>query len=359
MNGSEKTCSPPAAAGEATPLVELRGLCRYFVQGGSFGGKRKLLRAVEDVSLYVLPGETLGIVGESGCGKSTLGRMTVGLLPPSAGEVFIKGLPLWDGSAHADYRAFRQSLAGVVQMVFQDPYSSLNPRMRIGASIAEPLLCSCAWHAGQKKPGRAVIEDRVARLLRGVGLEPEAAGRYPHEFSGGQRQRIAIARVLATDPAFVVCDEPTSSLDASVQSQVLNLLRDMQDELGLAYLFISHDLDVVRHMSDRAAVMYLGHVLESGNSDDIFSAPLHPYTRLLLEAGPEGADSAPAYDNLDALSSAALYDGPGCPFAPRCPERMERCLKELPLLAAPQAAPDGPERPERPERLTRCFLFSG
>ena len=262
--------------------------------------------AVRDVSLAIAPGETLGIVGESGSGKSTLGRMAVGLLEPSKGEVLIDGKSLYDRKAHGNYASFRASLAGKLQMVFQDPYSSLNPRMRIGESVAEPLRCSRAWwEASPERPGgapsEAGIRARVLTMLERVGLDGSAARRYPHEFSGGQRQRIAIARALITQPAFVVCDEPTSSLDASVQSQVLNLLRDMQEELGLTYCFISHDLAVVRHMSDRVAVMHKGLLVEEGPAESLFTQPRHPYTRLLLESavspellnGPERQRSVP------------------------------------------------------------------
>ena len=269
------------------PLVQIRQLSKHFSQRRGLFGTQGLVHAVREVSLAIAQGETLGIVGESGCGKSTLGRMAVGLLEPSGGDVLIKGDPLYDRKAHADYGAFRKSLAGVVQMVFQDPYSSLNPRMRIGESVAEPLRCSRAWlDSSGGAPAASLIRTRVLDMLGQVGLDSDAASRYPHEFSGGQRQRIAIARALITRPAFVVCDEPTSSLDASVQSQILNLLRAMQDELGLTYCFISHDLAVVRHMSDRVAVMYKGFLVEEGNTEDIFTAPGHSYTRLLLDSIP-------------------------------------------------------------------------
>ena len=261
------------------------------------------MRAVQDIDLDFESGRTVGIVGESGSGKSTLGRIAVGLLEPDAGEVFIMGRPLYDKKAHPDYAAFRRGLAGKVQMIFQDPYSSLNPRMSVGQCVAEPLHCSRKGldndNAGQKRtpgapaggggpPGRVSVRERVSDMLEQVGLEADAARRYPHEFSGGQRQRIAIARALITLPAFVVCDEPTSSLDASVQSQVLNLLRDMQEKLALTYMFISHDLAVVRHMSDRVAVMYQGQLVETGDAEEIFRAPRHSYTRLLLESIPGG-----------------------------------------------------------------------
>ncbi|MDR2125173.1 MAG: ATP-binding cassette domain-containing protein [Desulfovibrio sp.] len=281
--GNNASCGN-AAASIVEPLVELRKLSKHFVRAPSLTAGERSLPAVRGVSLRIAPGETLGLVGESGCGKSTLGRMAAGLLEPSGGDVFINGLPLWDKKAHKDYRAFRRSLAGVVQMIFQDPYSSLDPRMSIGDSIAEPLLCARRCPDRERKETGGEIRGRVRTMLRKVGLEADAAARRPHEFSGGQRQRIAVARALITGPAFVVCDEPTSSLDASVQSQVLNLLQDLQDEFGVSYLFISHDLAVVRHMSDRIAVMRKGRLVEEGDADRIFFHPAEDYTRLLLEA---------------------------------------------------------------------------
>lgn len=316
-----------------------------------------IVRAVRDVSLDIARGETLGVVGESGCGKSTLGRMSVSLLQPDSGDVFIDELPLFDHKAHTDYKAFRRNLAGRVQMVFQDPYSSLNPRMRIGDSVAEPLVCSSRPDITPKgKSDKQAIDERVALVLAQVGMAPDTAGRYPHEFSGGQRQRVAIARALVTRPDFVVCDEPTSSLDASVQSQVLNLLRDMQEELGLTYMFISHDLAVVRHMSDRVAVMYRGLLVEEGASDTILTGPRHPYTRLLLDSIPGGTGTdryfatatqsaaAPHVEEwgIDSLEAAADH----CPFAPRCPQVMSICRKSMPDFV-----------PEPGGCKVRCFLY--
>ncbi|MDR2669032.1 MAG: ATP-binding cassette domain-containing protein [Desulfovibrio sp.] len=282
MGNNEPCGNAPASMIKA--LVELRKLSKSFDRAPSLLAGAQSLPAVRGVSLSIAPGETLGLVGESGCGKSTLGRMAAGLLEPSGGDVFIKGLPLWDKKAHKDYRAFRRSLAGVVQMIFQDPYASLDPRMSIGESIAEPLLCSRRCGQGERKLAGDEIRERVRVMLRKVGLEADAAARRPNEFSGGQRQRIAVARALITEPAFVVCDEPTSSLDASVQSQVLNLLLDLQDEFGVSYLFISHDLAVVRHMSDRIAVMRNGKLVEEGDADQVFFHPAQGYTRLLLDA---------------------------------------------------------------------------
>ena len=306
----------------------------------------------------------MGVVGESGCGKSTLGRIAVGLLEPDAGDVFIEGRPLYDRKAHADYPAFRRGLAGRVQMIFQDPQSSLNPRTRVGESVAEPLRCSTAWLNGESaSPGR--IRERVRTILSQVGLDDDAAARYPHEFSGGQRQRVAIARALATRPAFVVCDEPTSSLDASVQSQVLNLLKDMQQELGLTYCFISHDLAVVRHMSDRMAVLYRGLLVEEGDAESLFAAPCHPYTRLLLDSvadtaspgvAPQAIPASPEKSAASATLASAEkgvrennFGSEGCPFAPRCPQILPKCRDSIPPLV---------ETPGFPGRRIRCRLFA-
>ena len=271
------------------PLVSFHSLSRSFRQKKGLFGSARAVHAVRNVNLEIEKGQTLGVVGESGSGKSTLGRMAVGLLRPTSGDVRIMGRPLYEVPGGAKECALYKELSGKVQMIFQDPYSSLNPRMRIGKAVEEPLL----WAGGNltdKERGRLVDE-----MLERVGLGREQARRYPHEFSGGQRQRIAIARALVTHPAFVVCDEPTSSLDASVQAQVLNLLKDMQDSLSLTYMFISHDLAVIRHMADRVAVMYQGEVVEEGSAEEIFTAPQHPYTCLLLGSTfglPELSDAA-------------------------------------------------------------------
>lgn len=266
-------------------------------------GSSSSVYAVRDVNLEIAEGQTLGVVGESGSGKSTLGRMAVGLLRPTSGDVRILGQSLYDVPGDSEECVLYKGLAGKVQMIFQDPYSSLNPRMRIGKAVEEPLLWSGRnLTAGER--GRLVEE-----MLERVGLGREQARRYPHEFSGGQRQRIAIARALVTHPAFVVCDEPTSSLDASVQAQVLNLLKDMQDSLGLTYMFISHDLAVIRHMADRVAVMYQGEVVEEGSAEEIFNAPKHPYTCLLLGSTfglPEPSDAACGFSAEGAGVGASL-----------------------------------------------------
>ncbi|MDR2161709.1 MAG: ATP-binding cassette domain-containing protein [Desulfovibrio sp.] len=290
------------------PLVAIRSLCRDFRRAGGLSGRRRPLRAVREVSLDLFPGQTLGVVGESGSGKSTLGRMAVGLLPPSAGEIRIRGLALYGKGK----LGLPPALAGAVQMIFQDPYSSLNPRMRVGRAVEEPLL----WSG--PPAGRGERLRRVEAMLEQVGLDARQARAYPHELSGGQRQRVAIARALITRPVFVVCDEPTSSLDASVQAQVLNLLKDLQDALGVAYLFISHDLAVIRHMADRVAVMYRGLVVEEADAADLFGGPRHPYTRLLLGAAPEAV--------FPGRPSPGEEDRPICPFGDRCPQALPLCL---------------------------------
>lgn len=255
------------------PLFAFRNVTREFTKGGGLFGDAKTFRAVNNVSLSVNKGETLGLVGESGCGKSTLARMAVRLLHPTGGDILLEGISVFSTEA-----AFMATLPSRIQMVFQDPFSSLNPRMSIGSSVGEALAA-----AGMPEAER---RERVAAMLGMVGLEAEVMSRYPHEFSGGQRQRIAIARALVTNPDFVVLDEPTSSLDASVQAQVLALLKDLQDTLGLTYLFISHDLAVISHMSDRVAVMKAGEVVEENDAANLFAAPTHPYTQSLLAAAP-------------------------------------------------------------------------
>ncbi len=306
------------------PLVEARGLSKRFpVLGGALGLSRVAeLRAVEEVDLQIGRAEVLGLVGESGCGKSTLGRLLIRLIDPSAGEVRFEGADL----AKAEGAALR-ALRRRMQMVFQDPFGSLNPRMRVGEIVAEPLRL-----AGVPRQDRAA---RAVGLLAQVGLTAEHAGRYPHQFSGGQRQRIGIARALALDPALVICDEPVSALDVSVQAQVVNLLRDLQRARGLSYLFVSHDLRVVRHVSDRVAVMYLGRIVEAGPTRALYAAPLHPYTRALLAAAPVARPGArPPAAPLAGEIPSPLSPPPGCAFHPRCPSAVPRCREERPVLRA-------------------------
>lgn len=262
------------------PFFEFRRVRRDFVRKSGLFRAAAAFRAVDDVSFTVKKGETLGLVGESGSGKSTLARMAVRLLPPTTGAIFLEGHSLFTGNS-----AFIDTLPSRIQMVFQDPFSSLNPRMRIGESVGEALK---ARNVPEKKRN-----GRVAEMLAMVGLEADSMSRYPHEFSGGQRQRVAVARALVTRPDFVVLDEPTSSLDASVQAQVLSLLKDLQDTLGLTYLFISHDLAVVSHMSDRVAVMQQGKIVEMSSAAELFAAPRHPYTKKLLGSVP--VFQAPAF----------------------------------------------------------------
>jgi peptide/nickel transport system ATP-binding protein len=285
---------------------------------------RQLLVAVEDVSFTIARRETLALVGESGSGKSTLGKITVGLIPPSGGDVVIDGISMHHPAAAAE----RQKLRRRIQMVFQDPYASLNPRWRARDIIAEPI------HAFALADGRAATDDKVAELLRLVGLDPADGRKFPHEFSGGQRQRIAIARALASQPGFIVCDEPTSALDVSVQAQILNLMRDLQDRLGLTYLFISHNLAVVRHMASRIGVLYLGRLAEVSPARELFRAPRHPYTRMLLDAVPDLDMTGRVRRPLEGEIPNPLSPPKGCAFNPRCPFANDRCRAERPQLRA-------------------------
>ena len=328
MSASERTDPTKRLRAPAAHLLELRGVSRYFqVRQGLFGATRQLW-AVADVSLSLDAGETLGLVGESGCGKSTVAKMAAGLLAPSSGEVFLDGVSLTDGRV-----ADRPS----VHMVFQDPFSSLNPRLTIGRSIREPLDIAGRLSLAERK-------ERVAEMLRLVGLLPEHAGRYPHEFSGGQRQRAVVARALINRPKLVICDEPVSSLDASVQAQALNLLKNLQERFSPAYLFISHDLSVVGHMSDRIAVMYLGRLVELSSAQDLFSAPLHPYTQALLAAVPGAERREGGLVKGDPASP--LAPPPGCAFHPRCPKAMPCCRARRPELLPVNG------------RLTACWLYA-
>ena len=305
-------------------LLDVDGLVRHFVAGRSILGTPKaVVRAVDGVSFRVEAGRTLALVGESGCGKSTVGRLVLRLIEAEAGRVSFEGRDIAQYSAE-ELRAFRRK----AQIIFQDPYASLNPRMTIAQALAEPLALHGLAEAGQRR-------QRVDDILRLVGLEPRFAQRYPHEFSGGQRQRIAIARAIAVEPKLIVCDEPVSALDVSIRSQILNLLRDLQRQLGLAYIFISHDLAVVKHVADDVAVMNLGQIVETGPAAALFEQPRHPYSRALLSAIPI---PSPSRERTRVVLSGELpsaIDPPsGCRFHTRCPYVIDRCRTEQPALAA-------------------------
>jgi|FrelakmetLWP11LW_1041352.scaffolds.fasta_scaffold01678_3 oligopeptide/dipeptide ABC transporter ATP-binding protein len=305
-----------------TAVLEVRDLAKHFpVTTGLFGGGAAVVKAVDGVSFDVHAGQTMAIVGESGCGKSTVARLVLRLIEPTGGTVKLEGRDMV-GLSQAALRAVR----GRLQIIFQDPYGSLNPRMTVGDMLAEPLML----HDAVPKAARRA---RVAELLSLVGLRPESAQRYPHEFSGGQRQRLAIARALAAAPGVIVCDEPVSALDVSIQAQILNLLADLQRRFGLAYVFISHDLAVVRQIADTVAVMYLGRFVETGPAQRVFERPRHPYTRALLAAVPVPVPGARTRDNVVGGDvPSPLAPPPGCHFNTRCPHAVERCGTEVPVL---------------------------
>ncbi len=304
------------------PLLQVKGLKKHYpISSGWFSRNKQHVRAVDGLDFSVMPGETLGFVGESGCGKSTMGQLVAQLLEPTAGEVIFDGLNLSQMNA-SDVRQVRRDL----QLVFQDPYSSLNPRMSVFDIVAEPLQV----HGLAKG---AELKREVLRLLDAVGLGEHHAGRFPHEFSGGQRQRIGIARALALKPRLIICDEPVSALDVSIQGQILNLLKDLQEQFQLTYIFIAHGLPSVKHISDRIAVMYLGKIVELAEQEELFSRPAHPYTEALLEAVPI---PDPEMRRQRKLLSGELPNPAnppsGCAFHPRCPYAAELCRKAAPKL---------------------------
>ncbi|QOR65213.1 ATP-binding cassette domain-containing protein [Cytobacillus suaedae] len=312
------------------PLVQIKKLKKYFNSGGV------PLKAVDNLSLDILQGETVGLVGESGCGKSTAGKTIIRLLEATEGEVYFKGKNIFTLSMK-EVKKLRKE----VQIIFQDPYASLNPRMRIEDIIAEPLDIHGILRGKKRK-------ERVIELLKLVGLNPEHANRYPHEFSGGQRQRIGIARALALNPKFIVCDEPISALDVSIQAQVVNLLKDLQQRLGLTYLFIAHDLSMVKYISDRVLVMYLGNMVELADSDDLYREPLHPYTKALLSAVPV-PDPSKQSDRiiLEGDVPSPMNPPSGCVFRTRCQHAMDICAREIPQW-----------KEIKPRHYTACHLYN-
>jgi len=328
------------------PIVELRGVSKRFVKSLDIAGKlaaklgasvkEETVHAVDRVDLAVREGEVVGLVGESGCGKSTLGRIVAGILPQTEGEMLYRGRPL---SALPERERVKAALA--VQMIFQDPFASLNPRMRVRDIIGEaPLFHGLTDAAGS--------EAYVDETMRRVGLDPGYKRRYPHQFSGGQRQRIGIARALAVKPEFVVCDESVAALDVSIQAQILNLFIELRRELNLTYLFISHDLGVVRHLSDRVVIMYLGRVVEEGATDELFEKPNHPYTTALLGEIPRLDTRKRVFAPVKGEIPSPLNPPSGCHFHPRCPHAMPRCKVEAPVL-----------REVAPGRRSSCHLNDG
>jgi oligopeptide transport system ATP-binding protein len=316
---------PGAPSGPPEVLLEVRNLVKHFPLGGGFlSGFRGIVRAVDGVSFTIRRGETLGLVGESGCGKTTTGRCILQLERPTSGSIVFEGREL----TTLDERQMRP-LRRKIQVIFQDPYSSLNPRMTVGQMIDEPL----AVHRIVPDPARR--RERVNELLVRVGLLPPHARRYPHELSGGQRQRVGVARALAMEPSLIICDEPVSALDVSIQAQIINLLEDLQAEFHLTYLFIAHDLAVVRHISDRVAVMYLGGIVELADRQDLYDDPLHPYTKALLAAVPIPDPEVEARRERVVLGGevpSPLNPPSGCVFHPRCPIAIDRCRGEVPAL---------------------------
>lgn len=304
-------------------IVSAQHLKTYFNAGKTWG-KKQVVKAVDDVSFQIHKGETYGLVGESGCGKSTLGRTIVKINEPTDGKILVNGEDITHLSGQK-LKKFRKN----IQLIFQDPYASLNPRMTVGEIIREPMVIHHIYQTRKEQ------DDRVAELLKIVGLKPDHVRRYPHEFSGGQRQRISIARTLALNPEFIVCDEPISALDVSIQAQIINLLKNIQKELGIAYLFIAHDLSMVKHISDRIGVMYLGHLVEEGDSKELYANPMHPYTKALLSAVPIPdplVGKSRKRIMLEGELPSPINPPSGCPFRTRCPYANEKCANEMPKM---------------------------
>ena len=338
--------TPPRVVMQATNVSRHFDVSRPWLARTLAREGRQILRAVDEVSFTIPLGTTLSLVGESGCGKSTVARLAVGLYTPTSGEILFEGKDLSAARAQPELRRR-------MNMIFQDPYASLNPRWRVRDIVAEPI------RAFRLLRGRDVA-DRVGALLTQVGLSPHDGEKFPHEFSGGQRQRISIARALSSEPEFLVCDEPTSALDVSVQAQILNLMRDLQQRLQLTFLFISHNLSVVRHMSDQLGVMYLGRIVEYGPGESIFGNPRHPYTRLLLDAIPDLSMSGRIRTPVGGEVPSPIDPPPGCPFHPRCPQANARCRTERPgytqsggVLAACHAIEEGRDTPDERRILER------
>lgn len=306
-------------------LLEINGLCKYFnIKNSIFEKNRKTLKAVDGVSLEIRKGETLGLVGESGCGKTSLGRTIVKLYEPTSGDIVYDGKNITDLNFQ-EMKSYRRK----IQMIFQDPYASLNPRQTIGDIVKEPMEIHNLYSSKEER------EKKTLEILELVGLNSSHLSRYPHEFSGGQRQRVGIARALACDPEFIVCDEPISALDVSIQAQIINTLEELQEKLGLTYLFIAHDLSMVKHISDRVGIMYLGKLVEISESDSVYNTPLHPYTQALLSAIPiPDPDISLKKERiiLEGDIPTPINPSAGCRFKTRCPKVSEKCHEEEPQL---------------------------